>query len=185
MMKPRSAGMRDGPVRKPGKKHDTVPVEGSSRTSNGQPRQHSPGVPFPTAIDAGKRHPLRLKLKPKGAVAGHVDGAWWPRSLDLSAELPALVEVLAVRLGRVERVSYHLAAWDAAPRRIGVGRELLRLGGFRAQNPHTVDVIAGSGPRVTLLVVPPGTDAATAHRVLLRAGRRDNAESADELLTRG
>jgi hypothetical protein len=63
------------------------------------------------------RHALRLKLKPKAPASGYVDGAWWPRSLDLPTELPALVEVLAIRLGHVERVSYHLGAWDAAPHR--------------------------------------------------------------------
>jgi hypothetical protein len=34
---------------------------------------------------------LRLKLKPKAPTTGYVDGAWWPRSRDLSAELPALL----------------------------------------------------------------------------------------------
>jgi hypothetical protein len=99
------------------------------------------------------RRALRLKLKPKGPATGYVDGAWWPRSLDLSTELPALVEVLAVRLGRVERVSYHLGAWDAAPRRIHVVGRLLRLGGYRLQNPHTVDVVGLTGRRLTLAAV--------------------------------
>jgi len=159
-------------------------VNGSRQKSNGQFRSHSTGVAVLATVDIGTRHPLRLKLKPKGSVAGHVDGAWWPRSLDLSAELPDLVEVLAVRLDRIERVSYHLAAWDAAPRHIRVGRQLVRLGGFSSQNPHTVDVIGANVGRVTLLVVPPGTDEPTAHRVLLAAGQRDNVDNVDELLAR-
>jgi len=48
---------------------------------------------------------LRLKLKPKAPTAGYVDRAWWPRSRDLSTELPALLAVLAIRLGGVARVS--------------------------------------------------------------------------------
>jgi hypothetical protein len=46
-----------------------------------------------------------LRLKPKAPATGYVDGGWWPRSRDLSAELAALVEVLVVRLGRIERVA--------------------------------------------------------------------------------
>ena len=128
------------------------------------------------------RRTLRLKLKPKAPVTGYVDGAWWPRSLDLSAELPALLAVLAVRLGRIQRVSYHLTGWDAVPRRIPVDGGVVRLGGFHAQTPHTIDVIGLVGPRITLLVVPPATGRAIAHTVLMTAGRRDNLDSVDELL---
>lgn len=128
------------------------------------------------------RQTLRLKLKPKAPTAGYVDGAWWPRSLDLPTELPALLAVLAVRLGRIQRVSYHLTAWDQAPRRVLVDGHLVRLGGFHSQNPHTMDVIGSAGTRVTLLVVPPGTDQAMAHRALMTAGRRGNVDSIDELL---
>ena len=61
-------------------------------------------------------HQLRLRLKPKAPRTGYVDGAWWPRSHDLAAELPTLVEVLAVRLGPVGRVAYSIGAWDTPPR---------------------------------------------------------------------
>ena len=135
-----------------------------------------------TMVTESVRHALRLKLKPKAPATGYVDGAWWPRSLDLSTELPPLAEVLAVRLGRIERVSYNLAAWDAAPRRIHVEGQLLRLGGFRSQDPHTVDVIGLNGRRLTLLVLPPGTGEVIAHQVSMKAARCDNVDSIDELL---
>ena len=35
-----------------------------------------------------RAHQLRLRLKPKAPRTGYVDGAWWPRSHDLAAELP-------------------------------------------------------------------------------------------------
>jgi hypothetical protein len=123
-----------------------------------------------------------LKLKPRAPITGYVDGAWWPRSLDLSAELPALLSVLAIRLGRIQRVSYNLTTWDTAPRRLSVDGHQVRLGGFRAQHPHTVDVIGPDGSRLTLLVVLPETDPAIAHQVLLKAGRRDNRDSIHDLL---
>jgi len=125
---------------------------------------------------------LRLKLKPKAPTTGYVDGAWWPQSRDLSAELPALLAVLAVRLGHVQRVSYNLTDWDTEPRRSTVDGRPVRLGGFHFQHTHTVDVIGANEPRITLLVVPPETEPANAHLVLLRAGRRDNADTVGELL---
>jgi len=140
-------------------------------------------TPQATFATEPTRQKLRLKLKPKMPATGYVDGAWWPRSLDLSTELPALLAVLAVRLGRVQRVSYNLTAWDAAPRRLHVADQLVRLGGFHFQNPHTVDVLGLGGPRITLLVIPPGTDQTTAHQVLMTAARRDNIDNIDELLT--
>ena len=129
------------------------------------------------------RQPLRLKLKPKAPTSGYVDGAWWPRSRSLSAELPALLAVLAVRLGRIHRVSYNLSAWDDTPRRIYVDRQLVRLGGFHSRHTQTVDVLGLNGPCLTLLVVAPETGRTTAHEVLLRAGRRGNIERINELLT--
>jgi hypothetical protein len=139
-------------------------------------------TPLATIAIEPPRLTLRLKLKPRAPTTGFVDGAWWPRSRDLSAELPALLAVLAIRLGRVQRVSYNLTTWDAAPRRLPVDGHQVRLGGFHAQHPHTVDVIGPDGSRLTLLVVPPGTSPAAAHQVLLKAGRRDNIDSVDDLL---
>jgi hypothetical protein len=122
-----------------------------------------------------------LKLKPKAPTMGYVDGAWWPRSWDLSTELPALLAVLAIRLGRVSRVSYNLTTWNAAHRRLNVDGHQVRLGGFHAQHPHTIDVIAANGTRVTLLVLPPATNPATAHPIMMIAARRNNIDSIDEL----
>src|SRR6476620_8200001 len=53
----------------------------------------------------------RLNLKPESATTGFVDGAWWPTSRDLAAEMPSLIAALADRVGTVERVSYNIDAW--------------------------------------------------------------------------
>jgi len=139
-------------------------------------------TPLATIATEPPRLTLRLKLKPRAPITGYVDGAWWPRSLDLSAELPALLAVLAIRLGRVQRVSYNLTTWDTAPRRLPMDGHQVRLGGFHAQHPHTVDVIGSDGSRLTLLVLPPETDPATAHLVLMKAGRRGSIDSIEDLL---
>jgi hypothetical protein len=124
----------------------------------------------------------RLKLKPRTPEpTGFVDGGWWPRSRDLVAEVPALLAVLGVRLGRVERVSYRVSDWDPAPRRIAVDGGLVHLSGYLQRPALTVDVIAAH-QRVTLLVVPAGTDPDLAHRALTAAGHRDNADDVATLL---
>jgi len=64
-----------------------------------------------------------MKLKPKAPATGYVDGAWWPRSRNLSAELPALQAVLAVRLGRIRRVSDNLTTATTEPVRATSGDE--------------------------------------------------------------
>ncbi|WP_246843090.1 DUF5994 family protein [Allokutzneria sp. NRRL B-24872] len=141
---------------------------------------HIATSPATTATEQ-PRQALRLKLKPKAPTTGYVDGAWWPRSRDLSTELPPLLAVLAIRLGRLQRVSYNLTTWDAAPRRVHIDGHQVRLSGFRTQHPHTVDVIGLDGLRLTLLVLPPRTDPVTAHQVMM-AARRDNNASIDDLL---
>jgi uncharacterized protein DUF5994 len=132
----------------------------------------------------GDHQNLRLRLKPRAPVSGFVDGGWWPRSRDLPAELPALLAVLAVRLGPVESVSYNLDAWEPAPRRITVDGRVVRLAGYRSQHPATIDVLS-AGHRVTLLVVPPEATQEAAHGTLMAAGHRDNADRVDALLLAG
>src|SRR5690349_6885514 len=136
----------------------------------------------PQARPAGVRHePLRLRLKPKAATTGYVDGGWWPRSRDLAIELPGLLEVLAVRLGRIERVGYHLTEWPPTVRKISCGGSVVRLAGYRTQHADTMDVL-GARQRVTLLVVPPEESAPAAHAALMAAGHRGNTDHVEALL---
>jgi hypothetical protein len=125
---------------------------------------------------------LRLRLKPKAPATGYVDGAWWPRSRDLTAELPALAEVLAVRLGQVQRVAYALSAWDPASRRFEVAGYQVRLEGFSYQDRNIIHVTGSNRGRISLLVVPPETTDAAGHDALMTAGRRSNADRPEEIL---
>ncbi len=114
-------------------------------------------------------HPFgRLVWAP--AVPGRrLDGAWWPRTRDATAELAALVPLASEHLGgSVRRVSINIDAWGAdRPRRLRTGDGLVRLGWFHTLDPATVTLRSGSG-RVTLVVIPPGLDPATAQRLLRR-----------------
>lgn len=126
--------------------------------------------------------PLRLRLKPKDSAAGYVDGGWWPRSHDLAAELPALAEVLAVRLGKIHRVAFALPAWNATPRKLKVDGFRVRLEGFGYQDKMIVHVTGANRGKISLLVVPPETAEQAGHDALLTAGRRDNADRPEEIL---
>jgi Family of unknown function (DUF5994) len=139
-------------------------------------------TPSTSTVIEPPRHTLRLRLKPKAPTTGYVDGAWWPRSRDLTAELPALLAVLAIRPGRIERVTYNLTMWEPATRRLTIEGRIVRLEGFRRQHPDTVTVAGQGRQRLTLLVVPPETTPASAHDALMAASQRDNADSADTLL---
>jgi hypothetical protein len=141
---------------------------------------HSPSIPpQPTP------HLLRLRLKPKGPVTGYVDGAWWPRTRDLTAELPELAAVLAVRLGPVYRVAFAMAAWLPPPtRRLVLDGRPVRLEGFRSQDENIVYVSGLDGRRICLLVVPPEADDAAGHEAMMTAAHRDNADSPAEILSK-
>ena len=146
----------------------------SAATSASPPSSHGNPLQDP-------RERLRLRLKPKAPITGRVDGGWWPRSRDLATELPSLLAVLAVRLGHIERVSYHLCEWGPSPRRIHDDGGVVRLEGFRTQRANTVQVLAAR-ERVTLLVVDPEASDETAHAVLMAAGQRGNTDDIDSLL---
>lgn len=141
--------------------------------------------PLPSPItppDAQQVHALRLRLKPKGSLAGYVDGGWWPRSRDLTVELPALIKVLAIRLGGVRRVGFVTSEWNAAPRQITVDGNTVQVEGFRSEDEHIVHV-SGPDRRITLLVIPHGATASSSHAAMMRAARRDNADEPADILT--
>ncbi len=127
-------------------------------------------------------HTPRLRLKRKAPIAGSVDGAWWPHSDDLPAELADLVAVLSVRLGSVSRVTYNLAEWDQPPRKVRVDGQIVRLDGYHRQPTHTVGILDGRGGEIVLLVVPAQTGADDAHTIMMAAAAPDNVSTVDALL---
>lgn len=124
----------------------------------------------------------RLRLKPANSESGFVDGAWWPRSRDLVAEVPELVLMLADWIGPVWRVAFSPAGWAVAVRELISQGRLIRLEGITSQNVHLVHVTGGNMRRVTLLVIPPNADAAAAEWVLARASGQNNVTSPETLL---
>lgn len=126
----------------------------------------------------------RLSMKSAGAVRGRVDGGWWPRSGDPEAEFPELVAALRPWLGWANRVSYHLDAWAAVPRKMFIEGRRVRFEGFRSMDAHTVVVISSVAGRISLLVVPPGAPDDMARAALASAAGGDSTWSVEDILSR-
>lgn len=132
---------------------------------------------------------LRFSLAPDGSRTGRLDGAWWPRSHDLPFELPALAAELHKRWGRVARITVNPAQWLTVPRRIPVAGRTVHVthtvhadGCTTVQDLHTISVRSHLPRRLTLLVVPPRTEAAAAARIMAEAADPANTRTASELL---
>lgn len=102
-------------------------------------------------------HPvLRLRLAAHGGMPRPIDGAWWPRSYDLLAELPRLLGGLPRAWGHISSVTVNGAVWSATPGRMLVVNQVVRLRRtLAASAQHTVVLIAPGRGRWDLLVVPP------------------------------
>jgi hypothetical protein len=129
-----------------------------------------------TAPDAGFRGGIdvRVSLRADAGTGGSAfDGAWFPRTRDLSIEVPELIAELHRRGVRIERFTYALDAWSPAPRKLVVQGRTVRTGGFRSMDPGVVCLTwDGGSKRADLLVVPPETDVLTGARALRLCTRR-------------
>lgn len=122
----------------------------------------------PTTLLAPPRA-ARLVLTPKTALAGQLDGAWWPRSRDLAAELPVLVAALAEPWGRITRVAVNPTRWPVIPHKVPVAGHTLHVGWFTEQDPDKLILLSYTIGRWDLLVVPPETGPAAASRLMAAA----------------
>lgn len=138
-------------------------------------------------LDVGRRHTPpahtpRLRLKPKAPQSGYVDGAWWPRSDDLTAELPDLLSVLSVRLGPIGRVIYNVNEWPKPPAKFATGGRTVRLDGYRLQPVSTIEVLGLNRNKIVLLVVSPHAEPQQAHAIMMTAAGPNDASTVAGLL---
>lgn len=126
--------------------------------------------------------PARLALAPAGRSQSRVDGAWWPRSRDLAAELPSLSEAMAA-LGVITRATVNPTHWQSIPRQVRVSGRALKVGWFAdEQDEHEIMLLSYHAARWELLVVPPETDPAVAGRLMDAASSPDDLRGAGELI---
>lgn len=126
-------------------------------TARTTPRDRAPGLP------------VRLSLTSKTATAGQLDGAWWPYSRDLTAELPPLVAALDEPWGRITRVTVNPSRWPVIPREVAVDGRSVHVGWFTEQDADKLILLSYTVGRWDLLVIPPVTDPAAAVRLMAAA----------------
>ncbi|CAN5780841.1 hypothetical protein BH09ACT7_BH09ACT7_33560 [soil metagenome] len=138
----------------------------------------NPGVIRPVVDDESAP---RLALKPAPPASAYLDGAWWPRSTRLAAELPGLVTRLSGRLGEVAMVGYHLNAWTEVPPQLEIAGHTVQLQGFTSDEPGSVILIGRDGRYMAMLVIPPDASEEVARQELDAASTRaDDSQAAND-----
>ncbi|ELS54977.1 DUF5994 family protein [Streptomyces viridochromogenes] len=122
-----------------------------------------------------------LRMETTHDRRGVLDGAWWPRSRDIAAELPGLIGALTEHLGPVSRVGLDSAAWDGLPTRLVVDGRVVHIDASSVGD-DTVLVTRGDQDLFSLLVVPPDTPPAAARAAMAQAVRADNVKEARRIL---
>ncbi|MFF3847164.1 DUF5994 family protein [Streptomyces sp. NPDC002328] len=125
----------------------------------------------------------RLSLAPAGPAPALLDGAWWPRSRDLGAELLSLTAVLDPLWGRITRVTVNPVYWPVVPRKVAVAGHVVNVGWFLSeQDPHELLLLSYHMGRWNLLVVPPRTDPASAAWLMAAASDPLGTSTASRLM---
>jgi hypothetical protein len=119
--------------------------------------------------DLASELPARLSLTPKTTLAGQLDGAWWPYSRNLEAELPPLAAALDKAWGRITHVTVNPTRWPVIPRKVPVAGHTVHVGWFTEQHPDKLILLSYTAGRWDLLVIPPETEPAAAARLMAAA----------------
>ncbi|THA24712.1 hypothetical protein E4198_08150 [Streptomyces sp. RKND-216] len=122
-----------------------------------------------------------LRLETTGNRAGLLDGAWWPRSRDVTTELPELIVALTEHLGPIRRVGLDARAWDRLPTRLVVDDRIVHIDSSRIGD-DTALITRGDRDLFSLLVVPPEAEHGAACDAMTRAVSADNTTRAGPLL---
>jgi hypothetical protein len=124
-----------------------------------------------------QRVPLRLRMSPR-AGRDRLDGGWWPRSHDLSVELPDLVDHCPPASGRIVRALYSPPDWDTPARRVAVAGGHVKVGSFPRDDTHLSRLKTSDRTVLYVLVVPPEMAQEQAEEALLAAAAPGNAYGA-------
>ena len=150
--------------------HSALKVRGLLMSSSTPRVQASP-------VGTSGSRGLRLRLKPADQRFGSVQGAWWPRSTQLTTELPLLLAALSSRLGRVDRVVYDENAWAPAPLHLRFRSSEVVLDSSADQSINTISLIREHAESLVLLVVPPYTNPTRAYTAVMTAAKPDDVST--------
>jgi hypothetical protein len=122
------------------------------------------GQPF----DTPTRTP-RLLLRDRGEESAGVDGAWWPRTGNLTTELHNLVTALTPRLGTTTRITFDWNSLSRSQRRIDPPDGIEVTGPLPDQPADVLYVYGPHDQRLRLLVIDPTTDPSHAEARIRKA----------------
>ncbi|MEU0369636.1 DUF5994 family protein [Streptomyces sp. NPDC006283] len=125
-----------------------------------------------------------LRLETTHARQGVLDGAWWPHSREIGAELPSLITAVTEHLGPVTRVGLDSSAWEELPTRLVIDDRVVHIDSFPVGD-DTVLITRGERDYFSLLVIPPDTPPDAARAAMARAVRADNATAEQILIDTG
>ncbi|MFB7667784.1 DUF5994 family protein [Kitasatospora sp. NPDC056138] len=122
-----------------------------------------------------------LRLETTRSRERVLDGAWWPRSRDVGAELPGLGRALTGHIGAVTGVGLDAEAWDDVPARLVVDGRSVRIDRYPAGD-DTVIVTRGDRDHFSLLVVSSQASQEAALAMMARAVEAGGSDSARRIL---
>jgi Family of unknown function (DUF5994) len=122
------------------------------------------GQPF----DTPTRTP-RLLLRDGDEQSSGVDGAWWPRTDNLTVELHDLVTALTTRLGATARITFDWNSLSLSQRGIDPPDGIEVAGPLPGQPPQVMYVFGPHDRRLRLLVIDPATTADRADAQMRKA----------------
>ncbi len=143
---------------------------GMSQTS----QQAPPATMAPDQLNVDDVAGLRLRITNR-LPSEHIDGAWWPCSTDLVAELPALLATLSRRLGQVVMVGYVRNGWTDTPPEVEIAGQTIELLAFDSAEPASVILVGHDGHHLTLRVISPQTGERDAQQALAAVPERSRA----------
>ncbi|WP_338897080.1 DUF5994 family protein [Streptomyces sp. TG1A-60] len=122
-----------------------------------------------------------VRLETNRYRQGVLDGAWWPRSRDIAAELPSLITALTEHLGPITRVGLDTGAWEELPTRMTIDDRVVHIESFPVGD-DTVLITRGEQDLFSLLVVPPHAAPDAARAAMAEAVRTGSVTQAEQIL---
>jgi hypothetical protein len=117
-------------------------------------------------VSSPRKNAPRLAFCARSTARGGVDGAWWPSSTNLSAQLPDLVSILGLTIGEVRRVVYDPSVWPPTPPRIIKGSNAISVDPYPLVASDTIYLIGNHSRDAVLFVIPPKSAVAVVDQVL-------------------
>ncbi|WP_051026496.1 DUF5994 family protein [Nocardia higoensis] len=112
--------------------------------------------PVAQPFRAPTRTPRVLLADPADSL-GLVDGAWWPRTDNLTSELHDLVSAVTPQLGPIARVAFDWNVFSADQRRIDREDGIEVTGPDIDQSSDVIRLSGRQGAQLDLLVIPADT----------------------------